>query len=551
MRPGHRLLLSAVALSLVVATVFGLAIYRQAEDGRAAALDDTADRARVAAIEVFGYRLGIVRTLQALATDTAFRSGSVEAIRARLGGIDADTTGLTGGFAWADATGTVRVATNGPTGQAAESQWQRPAGDGVGWTVTGATRSASFAGEVMIFAVPTVDAYGVVNGVLAAGWSLDFVRAVTAARNAGLGDDLYGSQTKLYLLDRDGRLVAGPGITTTTVVPPAVDKAVTAHGERFGQYAYVAPTGIDGHRRQVVAFARFEPFNEVVILQRPADVTFRATTSSTRRQLIEAAGLLLAVLLGSSWLGHHLDRADAVRRQRTDADHDLALKVQQSLLPRTLAPGAQARYLPASRPIAMGGDWYDARALSPHETLLVIGDVAGHDVNAALHMGRVRTAVEVLAERAAGPADLLRLLSRHYAGDPDTVLVSVFCAVVDTRTAVIRYASAGHPPPLLRHADGSVQRLADKPGPIIGIGLHNHAELEVTAPGSTLVLYTDGLVEVAGEGLDFGVQRLADAVSRMDPRHPGAPDALIDAALGGAEPIDDVALLVFHIDAER
>jgi hypothetical protein len=340
-------------------------------------------------------------------------------------------------------------------------------------------------------------------------------------------------------------------VTRTTDLPAPVRETIAARSGRFEAQAYVAPTGLDGRPRQVIAFARFEPFGETVVLQRPADATFRATTVNTRRQLAELAGLVLVVLIGSGWAGHVLGRGDAVRRLRIEADHDLALKVQQSLLPRTLAAGATARYLPASRPIAVGGDWYDARPLGPAETLLVIGDVAGHDVNAALQMGRVRTAVDVLAERADGPAELLRMLSRHHDRDPDTLLVSVFCARVNTDTGEIRYASAGHPPAVLRHPDGTVERLGHRPGPIIGIGLHDHAEFRITAPASTLVLYTDGLVETMDEPLDAGVQRLADAVARADPRHPEAPDHIIRAALDGRAPADDVALLLFHLPAAR
>ncbi|UAB92943.1 SpoIIE family protein phosphatase [Dactylosporangium vinaceum] len=547
MRPGRRLLLTAGLLLLLLGSACSVLIYRQHERAREAALADAAGRARLAAIEVFGYRLGIVRSLQTLATDPALRGAAPAAVQARLANAGVSFEGLTGGLAWADAGGVVRASTGAAAGAPTEAEWSPQALGDSAWIVTPALHSASFTGEVLIFAVPTRDDTGRITGVLAGGWGLDFVRAVTDERNATLGDELYGSNAELFVVDRDGRLIAGPGIGRTQPMPPAVGAVLEANRQRFAYGARPMPTGLDGRPDQVVAFARFEPFGESVVVQRPAAATFASADGAMRREATELGAVLLAIGAGGIWLARRVDRLDAPRRSHIGAANALAWRVQRSLLPQTVPADVLVRYQPASRPIAVGGDWYDVLPLGPSGTMLIIGDVAGHDIDAALVMGQLRTAAAVLAEQADGPADMLHRLAQHVDRERQPTLTTMFCAMIDETTGDIRYASAGHPPALLRRPDGTVQRLDGAPGPALGIGLDSFHETSIHAAGATLLLYTDGLIERPGEDLYSGMDRLATAFGRHNPLDSGGVDDILADVLRGAEPTDDIAILVFPV----
>ncbi len=251
-----------------------------------------------------------------------------------------------------------------------------------------------------------------------------------------------------------------------------------------------------------------------------------------------------AVLTSMAGLvGQALDRA-----RLYDAKDHLAHRLQSALLPHTLPriPGLRiaARYLPAARGLGIGGDFYDLIRLDAHTAGAAIGDVQGHNVDAAALMGQVRTAVHAHATVGASPADVLARTNRLLTDlDPGlfTSCVYVHLDLAGRRACV---ATAGHPPPLLRHADGRTELLRVPPGLLLGIEPDTaYPALEIPLPhGSVLALYTDGLVEAPGVDPDDATAALAGLLEHADPAD---LDTMADTLIRHAPtPGDDIALLL-------
>jgi len=247
--------------------------------------------------------------------------------------------------------------------------------------------------------------------------------------------------------------------------------------------------------------------------------------------------------------------ADALSRAiQHDSDHDLVMSVQRSLLPETFpeCPGVRlgARYMPAETRYGIGGDWYDAVLLSGGRILLIVGDVAGHGLKAAITMGQMRSAARALAP-THGPAALLDALDQFADSTLEVSFVTAAVAIIDPAQRTLRYCLAGHPPPLLRESDGTVTMLDEARGPVLGFGAGDWPERMVTfGPGSFLVLFTDGLVERRGEVIDTGLARIGAALQTAAPPdlvNPPAPVDLCDALVAQSLPHtgrqDDAAIL--------
>ena len=229
------------------------------------------------------------------------------------------------------------------------------------------------------------------------------------------------------------------------------------------------------------------------------------------------------------------------------------LTLQQSLLPAvaaTTAADCAGRYLPAEQG-GVGGDWYDVIPLSSARLGLVVGDVVGHGLPAATMMGRMRTAVQTLADMDLTPDELLTHLDDLVgrlarAGDEAALCCTCLYAVLDPVAGRLSVASAGHPPPLLRHPDGTTAYLPIDPGPPLGVGGLPFEVTEATVPAaSVLALYTDGLVHSAALDLDVGMEALRQQLADTDPRADldAAADALVSTVPAAA---DDVTLLLAH-----
>ncbi|OKK03935.1 PAS sensor protein [Streptomyces sp. CB03234] len=247
--------------------------------------------------------------------------------------------------------------------------------------------------------------------------------------------------------------------------------------------------------------------------------------------------------------------AQALDRARLyDSKHELAHRLQAGLLPHTLPhiPGLEvaARYLPAGHGMGIGGDFYDLIRLSGTTAAATIGDVQGHNVEAAALMGQVRAAVH--ASAGAPPGEVLARTNRLLTDLDPGLFTSCLYAHIDLRHHRALLATAGHPPPLVRHPDGHTQVLDLPPGLLLGIDpAADYPTAGVTLPiGTVLALYTDGLVEAPGVDIDDATAELAGKLAEgealsMD----GLADTLIGHAHGSAPRDDDIALLLLRTAA--
>jgi serine phosphatase RsbU (regulator of sigma subunit) len=235
-------------------------------------------------------------------------------------------------------------------------------------------------------------------------------------------------------------------------------------------------------------------------------------------------------------------------------EREVALTLQQSMLqPVSSAryPDVAVRYLPAVGSLNICGDWYELVDLDQDRLAVAVGDVVGHGLRAAGVMGQLRSALSAAIRAADGPARALEVLGR-YAGSVDGALAStVVQTVIDKRAHVITYSCAGHLPPVLLQPGGVTVLLDGATDPPLGArpAPDGRPQARVTyAPGASLVLYTDGLVERRSEDIDEGLGRLTDSLTRNGALR---PEPLADVLLsdlgvsGGAE--DDIALVVIGL----
>jgi putative methionine-R-sulfoxide reductase with GAF domain len=244
-------------------------------------------------------------------------------------------------------------------------------------------------------------------------------------------------------------------------------------------------------------------------------------------------------------VGDRLAMAAHVHRSRSE--RAAATMLQESLLPAHLPTASgwefAARYV-AGADSGVGGDWYDVFELPGDRIGLVIGDVVGNGLAAAVVMGRLRSALRAYALEFPDPAEVLGKLDRKASHFEHDTMATVAYAVIDTADHRMRLALAGHLPPLLAPPDDEPRFLDVPLGPPVGYNLATTGRRGATVavpPGAVLALYTDGLVERRDEDLDERLEKLRRAV------FPGAPDvvcARVMAAMIGAQPAtDDIALL--------
>jgi PAS domain S-box-containing protein len=242
----------------------------------------------------------------------------------------------------------------------------------------------------------------------------------------------------------------------------------------------------------------------------------------------------------------------ALERARLyDEQRGVATTLQHSMLPGTLPDdprlGLSACYRPAIDALEVGGDWYDAFFLDSDRVAVVVGDVVGRGLHAAAAMGQLRSAVRALATVDSGPALLLTRLDRFVEGVPAAETATMAYAEVDLRDGSVRYACAGHPPPVVVDAAGRAVLLWDGRSAPLGahFGVAARPEATVTlAGGSRLVLYTDGLVERRDQPLDQCIEALAELLGNWAHRpFDTMARGVTDAVLGTGSTGDDVCLL--------
>jgi serine phosphatase RsbU (regulator of sigma subunit)/anti-sigma regulatory factor (Ser/Thr protein kinase) len=237
------------------------------------------------------------------------------------------------------------------------------------------------------------------------------------------------------------------------------------------------------------------------------------------------------------------------RALRFERDHEVALTLQRSLLSESL-PGAEGvdlagRYRAGADGLEVGGDWYDGVRRRDGLLHLTVGDVAGRGIRAAALMGELRHAFRAYAQDHVSPAEVVRRLLRHL---PEDEMATAVCFTVDPYTGELAYASAGHPPLLLvDDSSGEVRRLDGAGAPPLGFtDPASIFEERLALPArSTVVAYTDGLVERRGRDIDDGIE-LVESAARSGRGLPAAElaESVLDELLSRLGVQDDIALLV-------
>ncbi|WP_406144516.1 SpoIIE family protein phosphatase [Streptomyces sp. NBC_01012] len=244
--------------------------------------------------------------------------------------------------------------------------------------------------------------------------------------------------------------------------------------------------------------------------------------------------------------------AQALDRARLyDTKDRLAHSLQAHLLPHSLPPVAgldvAARYLPSTRGMGIGGDFYDLIRLDDTTAAATIGDVQGHNENAAALMGQVRTAVH--ASAGAPPDEVLARTNRLLTDLDPGLFTSCLYAHIDLARHTVRLATAGHPAPLLRQPDGQTEALDLPPGLLLGIDpASRYPTVEVPLPpGSVLALYTDGLMEAPGVDLDDATTEFASHLAlALEQDMESVADTLVRYAKRATPGTDDIALLLLN-----
>jgi anti-sigma regulatory factor (Ser/Thr protein kinase) len=359
--------------------------------------------------------------------------------------------------------------------------------------------------------------------------------ASVAARRAA--DLVGGSAGALYAVSRAGDLElrsAGSAEGPAPWAPPVLP-AGSGHvaSEAFRRRAVVVEGPGEAWAVAVAGLlrgARGPLGSLLVVFESPHMVT------DEERTLLETVGDLA---------GRALERAERYEAERATAEV-LQRSLLPSGLPRIPRLRAAGRYEAGGPDVQIGGDWYDVLELRDGSVGLVVGDVVGRGIPAATIMARLRSGLRAYATEREGPGEVLAALGRHLDLYESGGMATLLYLVVDPRTGFVRYASAGHPPAVLRMPGGETRMLdGGRSTPLGATPEPSYPEGRGRLPeGGSLVLYTDGLVERRSESLDAGLSRLRAAVREG----PSDPEALCTHLLAAVRqrPVmeDDVALLV-------
>jgi GAF domain-containing protein/anti-sigma regulatory factor (Ser/Thr protein kinase) len=244
------------------------------------------------------------------------------------------------------------------------------------------------------------------------------------------------------------------------------------------------------------------------------------------------------------------DRAAlAIEHDRLIEQYRVAQMLQTSLLPSELPQpnglSFAARYLPAAARRMVGGDWYDVVEMPDGRVGVAIGDVVGKGIEAATLMGALRSALQAFAVQGLSPGAIAPLLARFAATAGQARMATYLYGVIDGERTSFTFVNGSHPPPVLVRPDGTAETLTSPLLPPLGTSvMPGVKETRVPfEPGTTLVLYTDGLVERRGERLATRQQALEDAAAAAPVEPDLLADSLIEQMIGAEPPADDVAVL--------
>lgn len=272
------------------------------------------------------------------------------------------------------------------------------------------------------------------------------------------------------------------------------------------------------------------------------DLTLWLEFDAPRRVSAEDRQLVAALVGHLSLAMQHVRQFELAR--------DTSLTLQRAMLaPTELPPGFAVRYEPAVSPLEIGGDWYDVLPVGDDRIGIIVGDCVGRGLAAAAVMGQLRSSARALLLTGASPAKLLEHLDSVAAFIPDAFCTTVFVAILDVRSETLSYSSAGHVPAVVATGESPPQLLTDARS--VPLAVHrDEPRPQATATltgGSTLLLYTDGLVERRDEPIDAGIARVADVMVQTAEM---PVDAVADAMLDELSPElgydDDVAIVLYR-----
>ncbi|WP_432044313.1 SpoIIE family protein phosphatase [Streptomyces cadmiisoli] len=291
-----------------------------------------------------------------------------------------------------------------------------------------------------------------------------------------------------------------------------------------------------------------------MIIHRVEDVTAFILSPAGRAQPGQTLGEREAMEAELYARARELQLVNEQLRQAHARERKVAVTLQEAMLQSPALArhtNIAVRYLPAAKGLNVCGDWYDVMDLPGHGFAVGVGDVVGHGLEAAAVMGMFRSALSAAIRALREPGRAMDVLDLYTRSGEEGLASTAVKAVVDTRRRHITYSSAGHPPPVLTHADGTFELLDQATDPPLGAQPQHVPRPQATlpyTPGDTLVLFTDGLIERRGADIDAGLRRLTDILTG-NPRL--SPDHLADTLLarldvaGGGE--DDIALLVARL----
>jgi PAS domain S-box-containing protein len=272
------------------------------------------------------------------------------------------------------------------------------------------------------------------------------------------------------------------------------------------------------------------------------DVTLWLEFDEPRRVSAEDRQLVVALVGHLSLAMQHVRQFELAR--------DTSLTLQRSMLaPTELPEGFAVRYEPAVSPLEIGGDWYDVLPVGDDRIGIIVGDCVGRGLSAAAVMGQLRSSARALLLTGTEPARLLEQLDAVAAFIPDAFCTTVFVAILDVRAGTLTYSSAGHVPAVLAAPDSQPLLLTDARS--VPLAVHSdeprtQAEAVLTG-GSTLLLYTDGLVERRDEPIDAGIARVSEVLTQaMESPVDVVADALLDKLAPAVGYDDDVAIVLYR-----
>jgi serine/threonine-protein kinase RsbW len=236
-----------------------------------------------------------------------------------------------------------------------------------------------------------------------------------------------------------------------------------------------------------------------------------------------------------------------IRARAFEHERRISHELQRNMLPDAIPTidgwSIAARYLPAAVGVEVGGDWYDVVPINNEMVALVVGDVEGHDLDAAKIMSRLRHTLALLVMEERRPGRALERLNRVLLSQETTRLATALLGVLDTASGVITFASAGHHAPI-QVLRGITYELPVRPGPPLGVQTSRYAELDMALDDGCLVMFTDGLVERRHIPLEERLAYLETSLRAAPSTQPDAlTDFLIDAMTADGRSADDVVVL--------